>query len=187
MALEKIVFLPFSYLIDLWRWDVFRGNVDNLNDRWSQLRLQYQGLCPPVRCSETDFDPGAKNHVPDNTPLIRHFFKLLCREAGHLGPLHTYGSHAAGDKLAGLLRLGISIPWHDALARMTCGSGKLDARPLLNTSPRSGGTYGTAWAIPPSAGSPATTTSAPRQPSDRTPATIRPRGLSTRISSKSIN
>ncbi|UYV61411.1 hypothetical protein LAZ67_1004761 [Cordylochernes scorpioides] len=89
----------------------------------------------------TDFDPGAKNHVPDNTPLIRHFssyilqFQLqevLCREAGHLGPLHTYGSHAAGDKLAGLLRLGISIPWHDALARMTGGSGKLDARPLLN-------------------------------------------------------
>ncbi|UYV61425.1 hypothetical protein LAZ67_1004792 [Cordylochernes scorpioides] len=144
MALEKIAFLPFSYLIDLWRWDVFRGSVDNLNDRWWQLRLQYQGLCPPVRRSETDFDPGANNHVPGNTPLIRHFFSyilqfqlqdVLCREAGHLGPLHTcdiYGSHAAGDKLAGLLRLGSSMPWQDALAWMTGGSGKLDARPLLN-------------------------------------------------------
>ncbi|UYV61421.1 hypothetical protein LAZ67_1004783 [Cordylochernes scorpioides] len=124
MALEKIAFLPFSYLIDLWRWDVFRGNVENLNDRWWQLRLQYQGLCPPVRRSETDFDPGAKNHF--------QLKEVLCREAGHLGPLHTYGSHAAGDKLARLLRLGISIPWHDAVARMTGGSGKLDARPLLN-------------------------------------------------------
>ncbi|UYV61430.1 hypothetical protein LAZ67_1004800 [Cordylochernes scorpioides] len=144
MALEKIAFLPFGYLIDLWRWDVFRGSVDNLNDRWWQLRLQYQGLCPPVRRSETDFDPGAKYHVPGNTPYIRYFFsfilqfqfqEVLCREAGHVGPLHTcdiYGSHAAGDKLAALLRLGSSIPWQDALARMTGGSGKLDARPLLN-------------------------------------------------------
>ncbi|UYV61432.1 hypothetical protein LAZ67_1004811 [Cordylochernes scorpioides] len=144
MALEKIAFLPFSYLIDLWRWDVFRGSVDILNDRWWQLRLQYQGLCPPVRRSETDFDPGAKYHVPGNTPLIRHFFsyilqfqlqEVLCREAGHVGPLHTcdiYGSHTAGDKLAALLRLGSSMPWQDALARMTGGSGKLDARPLLN-------------------------------------------------------
>ncbi|UYV61418.1 hypothetical protein LAZ67_1004778 [Cordylochernes scorpioides] len=144
MALEKIAFLPFSYLIDLWRWDVFRGSVNKLNDRWWQLRLQYQGLCPPVRRSETDFDPGAKNHVPGDTPQIRHFFsyilqfqlqEVLCREAGHVGPLHTcdiYGSHAAGDKLAGLLRLGSSMPWQDALARMTGGSGKLDARPLLN-------------------------------------------------------
>ncbi|UYV61424.1 ACE [Cordylochernes scorpioides] len=144
LALEKIAFMPFSYLIDLWRWDVFRGSVDNLNDRWWQLRQQYQGLCPPVRRSENDFDPGANNHVPGNTPQIRHFFsyilqfqlqEVLCREAGHVGPLHTcdiYGSHAAGDKLAGLLRLGSSMPWQDALARMTGGSGKLDARPLLN-------------------------------------------------------
>ncbi|UYV73683.1 hypothetical protein LAZ67_11000343 [Cordylochernes scorpioides] len=144
LALEKIAFLPFSYLIDLWRWDIFRGSVDNLNDRWWQLRQQYQGLCPPVRRSENDFDPGANNHVPGNSPQIRHFFsyilqfqlqEVLCREAGHVGPLHTcdiYGSHAAGDKLAGLLRLGSSMPWQDALARMTGGSGKLDARPLLN-------------------------------------------------------
>ncbi|UYV61417.1 hypothetical protein LAZ67_1004774 [Cordylochernes scorpioides] len=144
MALEKIAFLPFGYLIDLWRWDVFRGSVDNLNDRWWQLRQKYLWLCPPVRRSETDFDPGVKYHVPSNTPYIRHFFsfilqfqlqEVLCREAGHVGPLHTcdiYGSHAAGEKLAGLLRLGRSMPWQDALARMTGGSCKLDARPLLN-------------------------------------------------------
>ncbi|UYV61441.1 ACE [Cordylochernes scorpioides] len=77
MALEKIAFLPFGYLIDLWCWDVFRRSVDYLNDRWWQLRRQYQGLCPPVRRSETDFDPGAKNHVPGNTPLIRHFFSYI--------------------------------------------------------------------------------------------------------------
>ncbi|UYV61440.1 hypothetical protein LAZ67_1004861 [Cordylochernes scorpioides] len=141
MALEKIAFLPFGYLIDLWRWDVFRGNVDNLNDRCGGST---RGCVPPVRRSETDFDPGAKYHIPGNMPYIRYFFsfilqfqlqEVLCREAGHVGPLHTcdiYGSHVAGDKLAALLRLGSSMPWQDALASMTSGSGKLDARPLLN-------------------------------------------------------
>lgn len=40
MALEKIAFLPFGYLIDRWRWEVFRGDVtpDNYNKRWWELR-----------------------------------------------------------------------------------------------------------------------------------------------------
>ncbi|UYV61314.1 hypothetical protein LAZ67_1004328 [Cordylochernes scorpioides] len=88
--------------------------------------------------------PRAPHRVPGNIPYIRYFFsfilqfqlqEVLCREAGHVGPLHTcdiYGSHAAGDELAALMRLGSSMPWQDALARMTGGSGKLDAGPLLN-------------------------------------------------------
>lgn len=40
MALEKIAFLPFGYLIDQWRWDVFRGttSINNYNKNWWQLR-----------------------------------------------------------------------------------------------------------------------------------------------------
>lgn len=61
MALEKIVFLPFAYVMDKWRWDVF-GNPQlegQLNRHWWELRLKYQGLSPPGRKrSETDFDPG---------------------------------------------------------------------------------------------------------------------------------
>lgn len=35
-SLEKIVFLPFAYMLDRWRWDVFQGKVtpDNYNCDW---------------------------------------------------------------------------------------------------------------------------------------------------------
>lgn len=35
-SLERIVFLPFSYMMDKWRWNVFQGKVtpDNYNCHW---------------------------------------------------------------------------------------------------------------------------------------------------------
>jgi len=38
------------------------------NKAWWRLRKQYQGVAPPVGRSEADFDPGAKYHIPSNTP-----------------------------------------------------------------------------------------------------------------------
>ena len=42
MALEKIAFLPFGYLIDKYRWDIFDGTVDEsqYNTLWWKLRLE---------------------------------------------------------------------------------------------------------------------------------------------------
>jgi len=39
-GLQKIVFLPFAYATDLWRWDVFKGKItsDNYNCEWWKLR-----------------------------------------------------------------------------------------------------------------------------------------------------
>lgn len=73
MALEKIVFLPFGYLMDLWRWDVFSGatNTSNWNRHWWELRIKYQGVSPPVKRSEADFDPGAKYHIAAGVEYIR--------------------------------------------------------------------------------------------------------------------
>ena len=34
-------------------------------------RCKYQGISPAVKRSEDDFDPGAKYHIPSNTPYIR--------------------------------------------------------------------------------------------------------------------
>ncbi|GAB5581194.1 angiotensin-converting enzyme-like protein Ace3 isoform X2 [Prionailurus iriomotensis] len=49
IALEKIAFIPFAYLMDLFRWKVFDGTIrkDVYNQEWWNLRLKYQGLCPP--------------------------------------------------------------------------------------------------------------------------------------------
>ena len=40
MAVEKIAFLPFSYLIDKYRWDIYDGTVEpsQYNAHWWKLR-----------------------------------------------------------------------------------------------------------------------------------------------------
>ena len=73
VALDKIAFLPFGYVMDKWRWGVFSGDIseDDLNCEWWKLRLNLQGIQPPRVRSEMDFDPGAKYHIPGNVPYIR--------------------------------------------------------------------------------------------------------------------
>jgi peptidyl-dipeptidase A len=133
MALSKVVFLPFAYIVDKWRYEVFRNDVtrDRYNTEWWKLRQQYQGLKPPVARTDDDFDPGSKYHVPANVPYSRYFLSFigqfqfhsaLCKIKGHTGPLHTcdiYRSRKAGRKLKSVLSLGASKPWQDAMFLMT--------------------------------------------------------------------
>ncbi|KPI96728.1 Angiotensin-converting enzyme [Papilio xuthus] len=63
MALEKVAYLPFAFMVDQWRWSVFEEGVENLNARWWQMKLRYQGVIPPLKRTEEDFDPGAKYHI----------------------------------------------------------------------------------------------------------------------------
>lgn len=144
-ALDKVAFLPFGYLIDQWRWKVFSGEVgpNDYNKAWWDLRLKYQGIVPPVPRTEQDFDPGAKYHVPANTPYARYFLahilqfqfhRALCREAGITGPLYQcsiYGNKKAGEKLKAMLAMGLSEPWPAALKAMT-GEDKMDATAILD-------------------------------------------------------
>ena len=145
MALDKIAFLPFGLLIDQWRWQVFSGAVpaDQYNAAWWRLRERYQGIQPPVARTEQDFDPGAKYHVPGNTPYTRYFLahilqfqfhRALCEVAGFEGPLHRcsiYDSKAAGDRLQAMLAMGSSRPWPDALEALT-GQREMDATAILD-------------------------------------------------------
>jgi peptidyl-dipeptidase A len=143
-ALDKVGFLPFGYLVDQWRWKVFSGEVkpENYNQAWWDLREKYQGIAPPVPRSEQDFDPGAKYHVPANTPYARYFLaailqfqfhRALCREAGFTGPLYQcsiYNNKKAGEKLKTMLAMGSSEPWPAALKAMT-GEDKMDATAII--------------------------------------------------------
>jgi peptidyl-dipeptidase A len=144
-ALDKVAFLPFGLLIDKWRWQVFSGETSpaDYNKAWWDLRTRYQGIMPPVARSEKDFDPGAKYHVPANTPYMRYFladilqFQLhrgLCQAAGYKGPLHRcsiYGNKEAGARLAKMLEMGASRPWPDALEVVT-GQRQMDATAILD-------------------------------------------------------
>jgi peptidyl-dipeptidase A len=144
MALEKIAFLPFGKLIDEWRWQVFSGQVtpENYNAAWWKLREQYQGVAAPVARTEADFDPGAKYHIPGNTPYTRYFLsfilqfqfqKALCEAAGYKGPLSEcsiYGNEEAGRKFAAMLAKGASQPWQDTMYELT-GTRQMDASAIL--------------------------------------------------------
>lgn len=143
-AMDRVVSLPFGLLIDKWRWRVFDGRItpDEYNAGWWRLREEYQGVMPPLPRTEADFDPGTEYHIPSNTPYAHHFlaqilqfqlYKGLCEAAGQSGPLSGctfYGSRAAGQKLAALMRSGRARPWPDILEELT-GSRSLDAGPLL--------------------------------------------------------
>jgi len=144
-ALEKVAFLPFGLMIDKWRWQVFSGQVtpEKYNESWWKLRLQYQGVAPPVARSEADFDPGAKYHVPANFPYARYFLadilqfqfhRALAKVAGCTSPLNRcsiYESKAAGDRLNAMLAMGESQPWPKALAALT-GQEQMDATAILD-------------------------------------------------------
>lgn len=145
MAMDKVAFIPFGLLVDQWRWKVFSGEVtpENYNQAWWELRQKYQGVAAPIARSEADFDPGAKFHVPGNTPYTRYFLahilqfefhKALCDIAGNKEAIHrcsVYNSKEAGERLNKMLEMGSSRPWQEALASVT-GKPEMDATAILD-------------------------------------------------------
>jgi peptidyl-dipeptidase A len=143
-ALAKIAFLPFGRMIDKWRWQVFSGEIppERYTSAWWELRREYQGIHPAVARPEDAFDPGAKYHIPGNTPYMRYFLahvlqfqfhQALCEASGHQGPLYTcsiYGSKEAGERLSKMLAMGASQPWPDALEAVA-GTRKMDAGAMM--------------------------------------------------------
>ncbi len=145
LALDHVAFLPFGITIDKWRWEVFAGKVTpaEYTTRWWQLRGSYGGVMPPGARKPTDFDPGAKFHVPGNVPYMRYFlaqvlefqfYRALCNSASYSGPLYRcsfYGSKEAGKRLGAMLQLGASRPWPEALQALT-GKREMDATALID-------------------------------------------------------
>merc|ERR1711994_885620 len=139
MALERIAFLPFGYLVDPFRCDVSSGvtTVENMNCHWWRLRNDIQGLVPPSKRNYKHFDAGSKYHVAGDVGYVRYFtafiyefqfYKALCLESGKYvpgdptKPLHQcnfYGSREAGDKMRSMLKMGASKPWKEAMREMT--------------------------------------------------------------------
>ncbi|MES2682413.1 MAG: M2 family metallopeptidase, partial [Pseudomonadota bacterium] len=131
-------------LVDQWRWKVMNGEIKpaDYNAGWWKLRADYQGVSPPMARTEEDFDPGAKYHIPGNTPYTRYFLsfvlqfqfqKALCDAAGFKGPLHEcdiYGNKAAGEKFMAMLKEGASKPWPETFEKLT-GTRQMDASAII--------------------------------------------------------
>ncbi|XP_018346449.1 PREDICTED: angiotensin-converting enzyme-like [Trachymyrmex septentrionalis] len=144
MALRKVAYMPFAYIVDQWRWHVFSDGVEDMTAHWWELRLQYQGIIPPVPRFERNFDPAAKYHIPADSPYAKYFvstvlqfqlFQSLCEISGHTGELHTcdlYRSREAGRLLSDILSMGASRPWQDVVRHMTRGrTNRIDAGAML--------------------------------------------------------
>ncbi|XP_059062532.1 angiotensin-converting enzyme-like [Achroia grisella] len=133
MALEKVAYLPFAFMVDQWRWSIFEDGVQNMNTRWWQMKLRYQGVVPPMSRSEADFDPGSKYHIISDQEYIKYFlatilefqiFEQLCTAAGHVGHLHecdVYRSREAGRILSEIMQPGSSKSASEIIRTMTKG------------------------------------------------------------------
>lgn len=116
-AVQKIIFLPFSYTMDKYRYGVFRNEIkeSNWNCGWWKMRSMFGGVEPAVERSEADFDPTAKYHIDANVEYLRYFtahvfqyqfHKALCIKAkqfdasdpkSFLDNCDIYGSTEAGE------------------------------------------------------------------------------------------
>uniref|UniRef100_A0A7N6BAG5 Angiotensin-converting enzyme n=1 Tax=Anabas testudineus TaxID=64144 RepID=A0A7N6BAG5_ANATE len=143
-ALTIVATLPFTYMLEEWRWQVFAGNIpkDKWMERWWEMKRELVGVVEPVPRDETYCDPPALFHVSGDYSFIRYFTrtiyqfqfqKALCDAAGHTDVLSTCditGSTAAGTKLKNMLEMGRSQSWTRALHTIS-GDVRMDAGPLL--------------------------------------------------------
>ncbi len=143
-SLDKIAFLPFAITVDSWRWKVLSGETppDQYNQSWWDLRTANQGIIPPGPRPANAFDPGAKYHIPGNTPYLRYFLSFVmqfqfhqaaCEQAGWEGPLHRcsiYNNKEVGEKFQAMLEMGASQPWPDALEAFT-GTREMDGSAII--------------------------------------------------------
>ncbi|NXV17713.1 ACE2 enzyme, partial [Cepphus grylle] len=144
-ALTIVGTMPFTYMLEKWRWMVFRGEItkQEWTKRWWEMKREIVGVVEPVPHDETYCDPAALFHVANDYSFIRYytrtiyqfqFQEALCKAANHTGPLHTCditNSTAAGQNLRELLELGRSKPWTQALESVT-GEKYMNAAPLLH-------------------------------------------------------
>lgn len=149
-GLAKLVFLPFAYTLDKYRWEIFRGDVkpEHYNCKFWEMRTKYSGVEPPVERSESDFDAAAKYHVSADVEYLRYFVSYIvqfqfhraaCEKAGQyvkgdaektVNNCDIYQSTEAGNALKAMLAMGSSKPWPDAMEVLT-GQRKMSADALI--------------------------------------------------------
>ncbi|XP_044525200.1 angiotensin-converting enzyme 2 [Gracilinanus agilis] len=143
-ALTIVGTMPFTYMLEKWRWMVFEGNIpkEEWMKKWWEMKREIVGVVEPLPHDETYCDPAALFHVANDYSFIRYytrtiyqfqFHKALCKIAQPSAALHRCditNSTEAGTKLQNMLKLGKSEPWTKALESIV-GNKMMDAGPLL--------------------------------------------------------
>uniref|UniRef100_A0A4X2M679 Angiotensin-converting enzyme n=1 Tax=Vombatus ursinus TaxID=29139 RepID=A0A4X2M679_VOMUR len=143
-ALTIVGTMPFTYMLEKWRWLVFKGEIpkEEWMKKWWEMKRDIVGVVEPLPHDETYCDPATLFHVANDYSFIRYytrtvyqfqFHEALCRIAQPSAALHKCditNSTAAGTKLLDMLKLGKSEPWTVALENMV-GNKRMNATPLL--------------------------------------------------------
>lgn len=128
-----------------WRWYVFEKGPEQMNERYWELKLRYQGVIPPTSRNNAHFDPGSKYHIISDQDYIKYFiatilqfqvFNELCQVSNQkTTSLHTCnfsGSREAGRLLADIMQQGASMSASQLIKLLTRGkTARLSAEPLL--------------------------------------------------------
>ena len=145
LALNTIAIMPYNLVVNKWQKEVASGEISpkEYNQRWWQLREQYQGITAPVDRDSNAFDAGAIKAIIHNQnqagSFIREilgfqFYQSLCETAGNKNSLSRcsfYGSKEVGSKLQAMFELGNSKPWFEVMSEIT-GQTKLDGSAITN-------------------------------------------------------
>ncbi|XP_061485415.1 angiotensin-converting enzyme 2 isoform X2 [Rhineura floridana] len=144
-ALTIVGTMPFTYMLEKWRWMVFSGEIpkEQWMKKWWEMKRAIVGVVEPLPHDEEYCDPAALFHVANDYSFIRYytrtmyqfqFQEALCKAANHTDELYKCditNSTAAGHQLRDMLALGRSRPWTEALESVT-GEKTMNAMPLLH-------------------------------------------------------
>ncbi|KAM9040028.1 angiotensin-converting enzyme 2-like [Sarcophilus harrisii] len=112
-ALTIVGTMPFTYMLEKWRWMVFKGEIpkEKWMKKWWEMKREIVGVVEPLPHDETYCDPAALFHVANDYSFIRYytrtiyqfqFHEALCRIAQPSALLHKCditNSTEAGNKL----------------------------------------------------------------------------------------
>ncbi|XP_062939077.1 angiotensin-converting enzyme 2 isoform X2 [Cynocephalus volans] len=112
-ALTIVGTLPFTYMLEKWRWMVFKGEIpkEQWMKKWWEMKREIVGVVEPLPHDETYCDSASLFHVANDYSFIRYytrtiyqfqFQEALCQAANHEGPLYKCdisNSTEAGQKL----------------------------------------------------------------------------------------
>uniref|UniRef100_A0A4W6CJV1 Angiotensin-converting enzyme n=1 Tax=Lates calcarifer TaxID=8187 RepID=A0A4W6CJV1_LATCA len=141
-ALTIVATLPFTYMLEEWRWQVFAGTIskEEWMQRWWEMNTVLKTIAPVLPSDITHvyvcvcFATDCEYRYFTRTIYQFQFQKALCDAAGHtdaLSKCDITGSTTAGAKLRDMLELGRSQSWTKALQTIS-GDVRMDARPLLD-------------------------------------------------------
>ena len=129
-ALEGVVAVPWTLMLDKWRMAVFDGNLsdDQLNDYWWELREKYQGVASPIERPVDAFDPEQNTiflviHLIQDIILQGYCstsFMKHCVSQWGLMEIYMnalFMETRKGLRLRNMLAVGQSEPWPDALRK----------------------------------------------------------------------